>query len=87
MSSLLPLADIGAVALYLLFGWLLSAIAASWLALRAGYSERAGLGTGLVLTVAGALIWLVIYLFFARPGSPRAEQGILPQRRRSPVEG
>jgi hypothetical protein len=75
------LADIGAVGLYLLFAWMLSAIVASWLSNRAGYGERLGLGTGLLLTVVGAIIWIVIYLFFPRPGSPRAVEGIRPARR------
>jgi uncharacterized membrane protein YeaQ/YmgE (transglycosylase-associated protein family) len=87
---ILPLANIGAVGLYLLFAWLLSAIAGSWLSGRAGYGERIGLGTGLLLTVVGAVIWLVIYAFFPRPHSRRATEGFLPARhteRRSVAEG
>ena len=54
------LAVIGATALYLLFIWLASAIAASWLSNRKGYGEKAGLASGLLLTVIGVLVWLVI---------------------------
>ena len=54
------LALIGADGLYLLFAWLLSAIAASWLSDAPGYGEKLGLATGLLLTVVGAIIWLVI---------------------------
>lgn len=61
-----PLAAIGALALYLLFIWLASAIAAQYLSLRKGYSEKAGLATGLLLSVVGVLVWLVVP---AKPGS------------------
>ena len=50
----------GAVYLYLLYLWLLSAITASELSRSKGYGEKAGLGTGLILTVLGVIIWLVI---------------------------
>jgi hypothetical protein len=50
----------GAKALGWLFLWLLSAIAASYLSERKGYSDRAGLATGLALSLIGALIWLAI---------------------------
>jgi hypothetical protein len=53
------LAVIGATALYLTFAWLASAIVASWLSDRKGYGERPGLAAGLLLSVAGVLIWLV----------------------------
>ena len=36
----LVLATIGAKALYLLYGWLISAAIASWLSARKGYGER-----------------------------------------------
>jgi fucose permease len=54
------IALIGASALYLMYLWLLSSIVAAYLAQRKGYSERAGLATGMVLSVLGALIWLVV---------------------------
>ena len=53
------IAVIGAKALYLLFAWLASAIAASYLSDRKGYGERAGLASGLILAVIGVIIWLV----------------------------
>jgi hypothetical protein len=52
-------AAIGAKALYLLYAWLASCIAASYLSNRKGYGEKAGLGTGMVLSVVGVIIWLL----------------------------
>ena len=52
-------AVIGSQALWLTYGWLASAIIASYLSDRKGYGERAGLASGLLLTVVGVLIWLV----------------------------
>ena len=51
---------IGAWALFLMYAWLLCAIVASWLANRKGFSERAGLATGLVLHIIGVVIWLAV---------------------------
>ena len=56
----LVLAAVGAKALYLLYIWLLSAIFSGELARSKGYSERAGLGTGLILSILGPLIWLAV---------------------------
>ena len=53
------LALVGAKALYLLFAWLASAIAASELSKRKGYGEKPGLATGLLLHVLAIVIWLV----------------------------
>ena len=53
------IAALGVNALYLTFAWLASAIAASWLSDRKGYGERAGLATGLILSVLGVVVWLV----------------------------
>jgi hypothetical protein len=69
---------IGAKGLYLLFAWLLSAAAAAWLADRKGYGERVGLAFGLLLSVVGFLIVLVLP---GRPGSRWKEEGPLPRRR------
>lgn len=52
-------AAIGANALWLLFLWLGSAIACQWLSEQKGYGEKAGLGTGLLLSVVGVPIWLL----------------------------
>ena len=77
-------ADIGAKALYLLYIWLASAIACSELSKRKGYGEKPGLGTGLVLSAIGLLIWLLVP---ARPDSRWAESkwtGWMPRRRIGP---
>jgi hypothetical protein len=73
----LVIALIGAKALYLLFGWLASAIAASWLSDRKGYGEKAGLATGLLLSVVGVIIWLV---WPAKEASRWSIQGPIPKR-------
>jgi hypothetical protein len=63
----LPLfGDIGATALLLLYAWLLSAIMCSKLSEWKGYGEKPGLGTGLILSVIGVIIWL---LWPSRSGS------------------
>jgi hypothetical protein len=72
-------AFIGAKALYLLYVWLLSAIASSWLTQRKGYGERVGLAFGLILSAIGLLI---VLLLPARPGSAWKVDGPLPRRRR-----
>lgn len=53
------IAVIGAKALYLLYAWLASAVIASYLSERKGYGPKIGLAAGLLLTVIGALIFLV----------------------------
>jgi hypothetical protein len=53
-------AVIGANALWLLYVWLASSIAASWLSNKKGYGEKAGLATGLVLSAVAVVIWLVM---------------------------
>jgi len=54
------IAAIGVKALYLLYGWLASAIVANYLSERKGYGSRLGLALGLLLTVIGAVIMLVM---------------------------
>lgn len=73
---------IGAKALYLLFAWLLSAAIAAWMAERKGYGERVGLTFGLLLSVVGLLI---VILLPGRPGSVWKLDGALPRRKRSHV--
>jgi hypothetical protein len=71
------IALLGAKALYLLFAWLLSAIAASWLSDRKGYGEKPGLATGLLLSFIAVVIWLV---WPARDASRWKLQGPIPRR-------
>ena len=78
---MIAIGTIGAKALYLLFAWLISAAAAAWLAERKGYGERVGLTLGLLLSVVGLL---VMVLLPGRPGSKWKVQGRLPRRRRRP---
>jgi hypothetical protein len=66
---------IGAKALYLLYLWLISSIVASWLSDRKGYGERPGLATGLFLSVAAVVIWLLVP---AKADSRWKLQGPLP---------
>ena len=73
------IALIGAKALWLTYIWLGSAIAASWISERKGYSERAGLAAGLLLSAIGVVVWLV---WPARADSRWKQDGPLPRRRR-----
>ena len=68
---------IGIKGLYLLFAWLLSAAIGAWVSERKGYGERVGLAFGLLLTVAGLLI---VLLLPGRPGSRWKLEGPLPKR-------
>ena len=73
---------VGAKALYFLFAWLISAAAAAWLSERKGYGDRVGLTFGLILSVLGLLI---VLLLPGRPGSKWRVDGWLPRRRRRPT--
>jgi fucose permease len=53
------IAAIGAKALYLLYAWLASAIIASYLSERKGYGSKVGLAAGLLLSVVGAILFLI----------------------------
>ena len=53
-------AAVGAKAFYLLMVWLASAIGASELSKRKGYGEKWGLGTGLLLSIIGLIIWIFV---------------------------
>ena len=75
---MIAIGTIGAKALYLLFLWLISAAAGSWLSDRKGYGERVGLTLGLLLSVVGLLVVLVLP---ARPGSRWKVDGWRPRRR------
>jgi hypothetical protein len=61
------LAAVGAKAFYLLMVWLASAIGAAELSKRKGYGEKWGLGTGLLLSFLGLIIWIFVP---PRPNSP-----------------
>jgi hypothetical protein len=56
----LVIAAIGAKALYLLYAWLASAIVANYVSERKGYGAKLGLALGLLLSVIGAIVMLVI---------------------------
>jgi hypothetical protein len=71
-------AVIGAKGLYLLFAWLLSAALGAAVTERKGYGERVGLTFGLLLTVVG---FIIVLLLPARPGSRWKEEGALGRRR------
>jgi hypothetical protein len=59
MITLLAVAG-GAKYLWLLYIWLGSAIIASLLSNSKGYGEKPGLGTGLLLSALGPIIWLFV---------------------------
>ena len=54
-----PDGPLGALALYLTFAWLASAIISAYLSQRKGYGERPGLASGLLLNAVGIIIWLL----------------------------
>jgi hypothetical protein len=78
MSLILPIANVGVLALYLLFIWLASAIVGSYMSARKGYGEKAGLASGLLLSVVGAIAWIVIP---AKAGSDWRVVGPFPWQR------
>lgn len=71
------LAVIGVTALYLLYGWLLSAIIASWLSHKKGYGERIGLASGMLLSFVGVAIWVLV------PSRPTSDWGRRKAQRRA----
>jgi hypothetical protein len=73
------IALIGVKGLYLLFAWLLSAAIGAWMTERKGYGERVGLALGLLLTVVGLLLAVLLP---GRPGSLWKTEGRLPRRKR-----
>ena len=50
----------GAWNLFWMYLWLVSTIAASYLSDRKGYGDRPGLATGLLLSIVGTIVWLVV---------------------------
>ncbi len=69
--SIIADANIGGWAFWLLYIWLASSIACSMLSARKGYGEKPGLGTGLLLSAFGIIVWLIVP---AKAGS-RAKTG------------
>ena len=59
-SGFVVIAALGYKALLLMYLWLGSAIVASVLSRSKGYGEKPGLGTGLLLSLAGPIIWLFV---------------------------
>ena len=59
-------AEMGVLALWLMYLWLASAIIASYLSSRKGYGEKIGLAFGLVFSFVGTIVWL---FWPARPDS------------------
>jgi hypothetical protein len=70
MSHIVPIfADIGIKALWYLYIWLISAIASQELSRRKGYGEKWGLGTGLLTSFVGVIIWMLV------PAKPEVARG------------
>ena len=77
---MIVLGVVGALALWLLLAWLLSAIVASYLSGRKGYGEKVGIATGLLLSVLGIVVWLVVP---AREGSSWKRDGAFGSAKRT----
>jgi hypothetical protein len=71
MTASLILGAFGVKAFWLLYLWLASAWLSSWLSERKGYGEKWGLGTGLLLSAIGVIVWLLVP---ARPLSTWAQR-------------
>ena len=67
------IALLGTKALWLLYAWLASAIIASYLSERKGFSTQLGLALGMLLSVIGVVIMLV---WPAKPNSRWKLQGV-----------
>jgi hypothetical protein len=50
----------GAMALFWMYVWLISAALGAYLSHRKGYGERPGLASGLILSAVGVVIWLIV---------------------------
>jgi hypothetical protein len=82
MSPLIA-AEIGALALWLIYLWLAAAIVASYLSARKGYGEKLGLAFGLLLSVVGVVIWLI---WPAKPDSRWKLQGVYGSKGKTVAE-
>jgi uncharacterized membrane protein YeaQ/YmgE (transglycosylase-associated protein family) len=74
---------IGAKALYLFVAWLIGAASGAYLSDRKGYGDKPGLATGMILSLVGAVIWLLIP---ARANSDWKLKGPFGKGRRAPDE-
>ena len=81
MTVILPIANVGVLALYLLFIWLASAIVGAYASGRKGYGERIGLACGLLLSMIAVLIWLLV------PSKPTSDWGRRKAQRKSRAAG
>jgi hypothetical protein len=54
------IANVGALALYLLFIWLGSAIVGAYMSERKGWGEKPGLASGLLTSILAPVVWLAI---------------------------
>jgi len=77
------LAAIGAKALWLTYGWLISSIASAYISDRKGFGEKVGLASGLLTSVAGLIFWLV---YPAKPESRWKLQGIYGRKGKTVAE-
>jgi hypothetical protein len=77
---MIVLANVGVLAFYLLIVWLAAAIVGAYLSERKGYGEKPGLASGLLLSVIGAVAWLLVP---ARKGSDWRVIGPFPWQRDS----
>ena len=68
------LAVIGTKAIYFLYAWLIGCMLASTAANLKGYDERAGLATGMLLSILGGVIWM----FLPARGASRWERVVRP---------
>jgi uncharacterized membrane protein YeaQ/YmgE (transglycosylase-associated protein family) len=73
---------IGAKALYLLIAWLIGAASGAYLSERKGYGNKPGLASGLILSLVGAIVWLLIP---ARAGSDWKLKGPWGDRLKNPA--
>ena len=60
MNLVIASGTIGAQALYFFVAWLIGGAVGTYLSERKGYGPRPGLATGLLLSLIGAVIWLLI---------------------------
>jgi hypothetical protein len=76
----LPVALLGVTSLWILYAWMASCIAGSYLSGRKGFGERIGLASGMLLGPIGVLIWL---FFPPKPSSDWKVKGMFGKGRPS----